>query len=482
VRRYDLAIIGGGTAGLVAAFGAAGLGARVVLCERRAETGGDCLWTGCIPSKSLLAAAELAHRMRTADSVGLEPAEPAIDFARVMAHVHGARERIAPHDSIERLRREGVDVMRGSARFAGPGRIVVDGQELRFRSALIATGSEPVVPAIEGLSETDPLTNESVWDLEQQPQRLLVLGGGPLGCELGQAFARLGTRVTLVEQAPVLLGKEEPEAQALLASRLQTDGIELRLGAEAVRVEQTGDGRSLLIRRAGGEERLPFDRVLVAAGRRAVTAGLGLEAVGVETDGDGVVRVGDTLRTSAYGIFAGGDVTGLLPFTHVAGQHGRIVVANALFHARQRFRPDAVPWVTFTDPEVARVGLTEVQARERDGDQVAVARHSYEGLDRAITAGRPYGFAKLVAGPRGRLVGATVAAPAGGEAIAALAARLESGGKLADVSRSVHAYPTFAEGPARAADEHLRARFFNDRVRRVTRPALALLRALERGP
>ena len=481
MRRYDLAIVGGGTAGLVAAFGAAGLGARVVLCERRAETGGDCLWTGCIPSKSLLAAAELAHRMRTADCVGLEPAEPTVDFARVMAHVHGARERIAPHDSIDRLRREGVHVMRGSAHFAGPGRIAVDGRELRFRTALIATGSEPVIPAIEGLSEADPLTNESVWELERQPQRLLVLGGGPLGCELGQAFARLGTRVTLVEQAPSLLGKEEPEAQALLAERLEDEGVELRPGAEAVRAETGEHGRSLLIRRAGAEERLPFDRVLVAAGRRAVTAGLGLETVGVETDARGAVEIDDTLRTTARGIFAGGDVTGGLPFTHIAGHHGRLVVANALFHARQRFRSDAVPWVTFTDPEVARVGLSEAQARERFGERVAVERFSYGELDRAITAGRTYGFAKLVAGPRGRLVGATVAAPAGGEAIAELAARLEAGGSLADVSRSVHAYPTFAEGPARAADEHLRARFFNDRVRRVTRPALALLRALERG-
>ena len=480
--RCDLAIVGGGTAGLVAAFGAAGLGARVVLCERRAETGGDCLWTGCVPSKSLLAAAELAHRMRTAGSVGLEPTEPAVDFQRVMAHVHGARERIAPHDSIARLRREGVEVVRGSARFVGPDRIAVDGHELRFRSALIATGSEPVVPALEGLSEAEPLTNESVWDLEHQPRRLLVLGGGPLGCELGQAFARLGSRVTLVDQAPDLLGREEPEARALLAERLAEEGVELRLGAEAVRVEERGGERSLVIRRAGAEERLPFDRILVATGRRPVSSGLGLETVGVETDLHGAVKVDDTLRTTARGIFAGGDVTPTLPFTHVAGQHGRLVVANALFHARQRFRADAVPWVTFTDPEVARVGLTEAQARERFGDRVAVERRSYDELDRAITAGRAYGFAKLVAGPRGRLVGATVAAPAGGEAIAELAARIESGGKLADVSRSVHAYPTFAEGPARAADEHLRARFFNDRVRRVTRPALALLRALERSP
>jgi len=481
VHRYDLAIVGGGTAGLVAAFGAVGVGARVVLCERRAQTGGDCLWTGCVPSKSLLAAAELAQGMRTADTVGLSPTEPAIDFARVMAHVHAARERIEPNDSIDRLRREGVHVVQGSARFAGPGRIAVDGGELRFRAALIATGSEPVVPALEGLDDAEPLTNESVWDLVDQPRRLVVLGGGPVGSELGQAFARLGTRVTIVERSRSVLAKEEPEAYDLLAERLEGEGVDLRLETEAVRVEGDGEERRLVVRRAGAEEQLPFDRILVAAGRRAVTADLGLENAGVETDAGGAVQVDATLRTSARGVFAGGDVTGALPFTHVAGQHGRLVVANALFHARQRFRPDVVPWVTFTDPEVARVGLTEAQARRRFGARVSVRAHSYGELDRAITAGRAYGFAKLVAGPRGRLVGATVAAPAGGEAIAELVARVEAGGKLADVSRTVHAYPTFAEGPARAADEHLRARFFNDRVRLLTRPVLAILRALEQG-
>ena len=480
-HRYDLVILGGGTAGLVAAFGAAALGARVALCERRSQTGGDCLWTGCVPSKSLLAAAELAHRMRTADGVGLAPVEPEIDFARVMAHVHRAQRRIEPNDSVERLRAEGVEVIHGAARFLGHNRLGAGATEVRFRRALIATGTEPVLPQLEGIGEADLLTTDSVWDLEEQPGRLVILGGGPTGCELGQAFARLGTSVTIVERAEGLLAGEEPEASELVARCLSEDGVELRLGAEALRVARDGDagGRALVVSDCGEEHLLPFDRLLVATGRRPVTNELGLDAVGVEADERGAVTVDATLRTSARGIFAAGDVTGGLPFTHVAAQHARLVVANALFHARSRFSSRAVPWVTFTDPEVARVGLSEGQARARFGDRVAVERHGYDELDRAIVAGRAYGFAKLVAGPRGRLVGATVAAPAGGEAIAELAARVEAGGKLADVSHAVHAYPTFAEGPARAADEHVRARFLNERVRRVTRPALTLLRALE---
>ena len=472
-----MAVVGGGTAGLVTALGAAGIGARVVLVER-GRTGGDCLWTGCVPSKSLIAAAELAHRMRNADAVGLSPLEPAIDFAGVMARVRAAQARIEPQDSPERLRREGVEVLLGDATFASPGRLAVDGRMLAFRTAVIATGSEPVVPPVEALDEADWVTTDTVWDLEALPECLVVLGGGAVGCELAQAFARLGSRVTIVESGDSLLPVEEPEAGVLVAERFAGEGIDVRFNATATRVED-GPDRRLVIEREGSEELLPFDRVLVSTGRRPVSAGLGLRDAGVETADKGAVQVDPTLRTSAAGIFAAGDVTGELPFTHVAAQHGRLVVPNALFHARRRFEADAIPWVTFTDPEIARVGLSESEARARHGD-VAVERHDYAESDRAIAAGTAYGFAKLVADTKGRLVGATVAAPAGGEAIAELAARMRSGGKLADISQTVHAYPTFAEGPARAADEHLRKRLLNDRTRRLARPALALLRMLER--
>ena len=472
--RYDLAIIGGGTAGLVSARSAAGLGARVVLIERE-RPGGDCLWTGCVPSKSLIAAADLAHKMRHADVLGLEPTEPRFDFARVMAHVHGAQRTIEPHDSADSLRRDGVDVIEGSGAFAGPGRIAVNGRTIEYRSALIATGSRPNTPDIEGLSETDPLTNETVWDLTEQPRRLAVLGGGPIGCELGQAFRRLGSEVAIVQRRGYVLAKEEPEARELIAERMREDGVDLRLGCRPVRV----DGE-LVIEREGQQDRLAFDRVLVAAGRSPQTAGMGLETVGVETDERGAVKVDESLATTAKHVYAAGDAVSALPFTHVAAYHARTVLTNALFKRRAKVDYSAVPWCTFTAPEVGRVGMNEEQARERFGDDVTVTSFPYEDNDRAITASETHGFAKLVGGPKGKLVGATVAAAHGGESIAELAAWVRMGRRIDDVSQTVHAYPTFSEGQARAADEHLRRKFFNDRVRTVTKPLLAVLRAVDR--
>ncbi|MDQ4131173.1 MAG: FAD-dependent oxidoreductase, partial [Actinomycetota bacterium] len=408
--------------------------------------------------------------------VGLTPVEPDIDFDRVMAHVRGARDRIAPHDSPQRLRREGVEVIQGQARFVGPGRIAVDGREIAYRTALIATGSRPLLLPLEGLDEARPVTTETVWDLGELPGRLLVLGGGPTGCELGQAFARLGSAVTLVEMADFVLRREEPEARDLVAEQLRADGVDVRLSTRAVRVE----GNKLVVEQADKRESLSFDRILVTVGRRAATEGLGLETVSVETREDGSVVVDDTLRTSGKGIFAAGDVVGGPRFTHVAAYHSRLAVMNALFHLRRRLSYRAVPWATFTDPEIGRVGLSEAQARQRWGDDAKVWRFDYSELDRAICAGQAYGFAKLVGDQKGRLVGATVAAPAGGEAIAELAAWAAQGGRLDDVSQTMHTYPTFAGGPARAADHYLREKWLTERVRTMTRPVLALLRWLER--
>ncbi|MGI9185137.1 MAG: dihydrolipoyl dehydrogenase family protein [Solirubrobacteraceae bacterium] len=479
--RYDLAVVGGGTGGLVSALIAAGVGARVALIERD-RTGGDCLWTGCVPSKSLLAAAGLAHRIRHADAVGLTPSEPEIDYARVMDHVQNAIRTIQPHDSPQRLRAAGVEVIPANARFNGPGRIRVDGRELRWRTAIIATGSSPLTPPIPGLTESAPLNTDTVWELQELPRRLAVLGGGPIGCELGQAFARLGSHVTIVEQAERLLVNEEPRAGELIAARLTAEGIDVRLGSRALEVRACGDDgtRELRLDGPSAPEAIVFDRILVATGRTPQTEDLGLDTVGVNVDERGAVTVDHRLRTSARRIYAVGDVTGLLPFTHVAAHHARVATPNALFYARGEIS-QTLPWVTFTDPEVARVGLTEAQARERWGDRVIVAESDYDTLDRAITAGEAYGFAKLVADPRRRLVGATVAAPAGGEAIAELTAWVSRGEKLDAVSRTVHAYPTFAEGPARAADQHLNARYSTPRMRAITRPILATLRVLERA-
>lgn len=474
-RRYDLVVLGGGTGGLVSALIAAGTGARVALIERE-HTGGDCLWTGCVPSKSLIAAASLAHRMRHATAVGLTAFEPEIDFAAVMEHVHDAIRTIEPQDSPERLRAEGVEVIHASGRFMGPGSIDADGRELRWRSAIIATGSNPAIPPILGLDDAGPLTTDTLWELRQLPQRLALLGGGPVGCELAQAFARLGSQVTVIEMADRLLLKEEPRASELIAARLRGEGVEIRLGEPAAEVRRAGSGHELAVEGSG--EGVAFDRIVVATGRAPRTHDLGLETVGVSVDPGGAVAVDRRLQTSARGIFAVGDVTGLLPFTHVAAHHARVATPNALFKARAKVS-ETLPWATFTDPEVGRVGLTEAQARERWGERARVVRYDYGRLDRAITSGEAYGFTKLIGDSRGRLVGATVAAPGGGEAIAELTAWISRGEKIDAVSRTVHAYPTLGEGPARAADDYLVARYSRPRVRAIARAVLAALRVLD---
>jgi pyruvate/2-oxoglutarate dehydrogenase complex dihydrolipoamide dehydrogenase (E3) component len=476
--RYDLVVLGGGTGGLVSSMIAAGIGARVALVERD-RTGGDCLWTGCVPSKSLIAAASLAHRMRHAADVGLAAVEPQIDLAGVMDHVQDAIRSIEPQDSPERLRAAGVDVIEAEGRFVAPGRIQAGGRALSYRAAIVATGAEPQTPPIAGLADAKPLTTETVWRLRELPARLVVLGGGPVGCELAQAFGRLGAQVTLVEMADRLLLKEEPRASQLIATRLREEGVDVRLGARASAVRPSADGSGALVIDGATQEPIPFDRILVATGRRPRTQRLGLETVGVATDAGGAVVVDARLRTTARSIFAAGDVTGLLPFTHVAAHHARVATPNALFHARATVET-TIPWATFTDPEVARVGLTEQQALERWGERVSVVEFDYADLDRAITAGEAYGFAKLIAGPRRRLVGATIAAPAGGEAISELTAWISRGEKLDVVSRTVHAYPTLAEGAARAADAQLAKRYSSPRVRAVARPLLGALRVLTR--
>lgn len=470
--RYDLVILGGGTGGLVAARIAAWIGARVVLIERD-RTGGDCLWTGCVPSKSLIASAAAAHQLRHASELGLQAVEPQVDFARVMERVRRVICAIEPQDSPERLRSAGIEVIQADGRFTAPGRIEAGGRELRWRAAIIASGSAPALPAIDGLAQARPLTTDTVWTLSESPGRLLVIGGGPIGCELAQALNRLGVRVTIVETAERLLLKEEPAASELIRGRLEREGVQVLLGARPAAVRAGEDAYELIF-----EDRpdpVVFDRVLVATGRRPRTAGLALEAVGVNLDDRGAVAVDARLATTARRIFAVGDVTGLLPFTHVAAHHARVATPNALLGLRQRISR-TVPWVTFTDPEVAHVGLTEQEARQRWGEGVQIAQIDYAELDRALTAGETYGFAKLIGDRRGRLIGATVCAPAAGETIAELTAWIAKRGRISDVSRTIHAYPTFSEGPARAADALLTERLLASRARTLATPALVLRR------
>ncbi len=357
--------------------------------------------------------------------------------------------------------------------------ISVAGRRLCYRKAIIATGSRPSLPPIPGLAQARPLTSETVWDMKDRPAALVVLGGGAIGCELAQGFARLGSRATLIEARERLLAREEPGASELIASRLRGEGIDVRLGTQTRAVRGDGSGGELELEHPQAPATIRFQRLLVAAGRDPATTDLGLDRVHVRTDRRGSVCVDGRLRTTAAHIFAVGDVTGAMVFTHVAAYHARVATVNALFGVRRRVDYMTVPRVTFTDPEVAAVGLTEAEARSR-WDDAEIVSFDYADLDRAVAEGRRYGFVTLIGDPRGRLVGATVAAPGGAESIAELTAWMASGAKLDRISQTVHAYPTLSEGPARAADAHLRARLAAPRMRRLAGVALQILGRVDR--
>ena len=476
--RRDLLVVGGGTAGLVAAVGAAGQGARVTLIERE-RTGGDCLWTGCVPSKALITAAAAAHTARASSHLGVHADDVRVDLAEVMTHVKGAIATIEPHDSPERLRGEGVEVIHGDARFVAPDAVEVDGRRLTFRRALIATGSAPVLPPVDGLADAHPLTNETVWDLDVLPDRLVVLGGGPIGCELGQAFQRLGSRVVLVEMADRLLPREEPEASQLIETRLRAEGVDVRTATKAVRVHRDGDDQVVTVDGGAGEETVTADVILVAAGRAPRTSGLGLDSAEVELDERGAVAVDDRLRTSNPRIFAAGDVTLKLPFTHVASTHGATVVQNALFGLRARVDHERIPWVTFTAPEVAHVGLTAAQARERFGAGASVHTAAHDDLDRAVAAGATDGFAQLVGDDKGRIVGATVVGPRAGETIGEIVAWMANDAKVSTIARSsTHAYPTWSDDVSAASLQPLRVSLA--KLKPASRILLGVRRLLDR--
>ncbi|MFI5593912.1 dihydrolipoyl dehydrogenase family protein [Amycolatopsis sp. NPDC051758] len=472
-RGYDLAIVGGGTAGIIAAKTAGSLGARVVLVER-GRTGGDCLWTGCVPSKSLIASARVARTVRTAGRFGVAAAEPQVDFAAVMAYVRRAIERIQPVDSPAALSEAGAEVVHGTAVFTGPDELEVDGRPLRFRHALIATGSTPALPPVPGLAEVAPLTSDTVWDLTELPGRLAVLGGGPIGCELGQAFARLGAEVTVIEAAGRLLPREEPPAGVALSAALTADGVRVLTSTTVTTAARHRGGVRLDLAGAGV---LDVDRVLVATGRRPRTAGLGLDAAGVRLDERGCVVVDTKLRTGNHRIYAGGDVTGAPAFTHVAGMHGSIAATNALLAPVRRIDHDRIPWVTFTDPEIAHVGLTEDQARRRHGDAVRVRLLRYEHVDRAIVEDDTDGFTHVVLDTKGRVLGATVVAPRAGEMIAELTGLVARRGRLRDLTSVVHPYPAWSDGVWNAAVAESGDALHTPVMRRVTGALLRLRRA-----
>ncbi|WP_192036339.1 bifunctional TVP38/TMEM64 family protein/FAD-dependent oxidoreductase [Halomonas sp. YLGW01] len=457
---YDIVVIGGGSAGLVASYIGAAVKAKVALVERD-KMGGDCLNTGCVPSKALVRSARLAQEMRDAKRFGLSVSEPEIDFPAVMGHVHRAIEEVEPHDSPERYRGLGVEVIQGDAWLQTPWEVRVGERVLTTRHVIVATGARPRVPELPGMEEGDVLTSDNLWQLETLPKRLVVLGGGPIGCELGQSFARLGSRVTLVEMGPQLLPREDRDIARAVEQRLDGEGVRLALGARAVAVEpgpSHGDsGRVLVIERDGENgvetERLVFDRLLVAVGRVANVSGFGLEALGVLPRANGTLDVDGTLRSLHPNIWACGDVAGPFQLTHASAHQAWHATVNALFGEFKRFTVDYrnLPAVTFCDPEVARVGLNEREA-EAQGIEVEVTRYPFAELDRAIADQHTEGFIKVLTVPgKDRILGASIVGHGAGELLAEYTLAMTHGIGLNKLLGTIHPYPTFSEAAKASA-------------------------------
>ncbi len=459
-RRYTLVVVGGGTAGLVTAAGAAGLGARVALVERHL-LGGDCLNVGCVPSKAVIRSSRVVADLREAAALGVKvPDGVTVDFGAVMERMRRVRAEISPHDSAWRFNRElGVDVFLAEAAFTGPDAVAVDGRVLRFAKAVIATGSRPSFPPIPGLVEAGSLTNETIFDLTERPPRLAVVGGGPIGCELAQAFRRLGSEVTLLSDVPQLLPREDPDAAEIVRQALLQDGVRLALGVAIVDVTRVGAQKVLRYREAGREDTLATDEILVATGRMPNVEGLGLEAAGVRCTPEGIV-VDDHLRTTNPRIYAAGDVCLGWKFTHAADAAARIVIQNALFGlaGRRRLSRLVMPWCTYTDPEVAHVGVNELEARER---RVAIDTfvRRLADVDRARTDGEMDGFVKAhVRRGTDRIVGATIVARRAGEMIGELTLAMTAGIGLSRLSGVIHPYPTQSEAMRQLGDQYRRTR------------------------
>jgi mercury(II) reductase len=457
--RYNLVVIGAGTAGLITSLIASSLGARVALVERHLM-GGDCLNVGCVPSKSVIRAARRVHEARAAEELGLGlPHERLPDFGAAMERMRRIRARISHEDSAARYSEEfGIDVYLGQGHFTGNDSVDVDGTELRFKKAVIATGARAAAPPIEGLAETGYLTNETVFELTERPERLAVIGGGPIGCELAQSFQRLGSRVSLLEKAPQVLVREDPDAAEIVQAALAREGVELVLGASLRRVERRGDEKVLHVARGDREEQIVVDEILVGAGRTPNVEGLGLEKVGVEFNPRRGVEVDDRLRTANKRIFAAGDVCMDWKFTHAADAAAKIAVQNALFLGRKKLSSLVMPWCTYTDPEVAHVGLYERDARERaievDTYQVPIAK-----ANRAVTDGEEEGFVKIhVRKGKDEIVGATIVAAHAGEMISEITVAMTNGVGLGALANVIHPYPTQAEAIKAAAGLYTRTR------------------------
>jgi pyruvate/2-oxoglutarate dehydrogenase complex dihydrolipoamide dehydrogenase (E3) component/uncharacterized membrane protein YdjX (TVP38/TMEM64 family) len=456
---YNVIVLGAGSAGLVSAYIGATVNAKVALIEKN-RMGGDCLNTGCVPSKALLRTARLVQDARDSERYGIREMTADFSLAEILQRVRDVIAKIEPHDSPERYRGMGVDVIEAAGRLVSPWAVAVDGRTITARSIVLATGAEPLVPPIPGLNETGYLTSDTIWELEELPERMVVLGGGPIGSELAQAFARLGSAVTVVEMADRLLPREDPEAGGALMDRMRREGVEIATGHRAVRFERTDAGGRVICEHEGRERTFEFDRVLIALGRKARTRGFGLDELGVEVADDGTIATDPFLRTNFPNILVCGDAAGPYQFTHVAAHQAWFASVNALLDPFWSFRADyrVIPWATFTEPEVAHVGLNETDARAQEVDY-DVTRYDLDDLDRAIADGADAGFVKVLTEPgKDRILGATIVGAHASELLTEFILAMKHGLGMNKILATIHVYPTFSEAGKFAAGEWKKAR------------------------
>ncbi|MGF1473065.1 MAG: dihydrolipoyl dehydrogenase family protein [Rubrobacteraceae bacterium] len=476
---YDLVVIGGGTAGLVAAAGGASLGAKVAIVERD-KLGGECLYYGCVPTKALVKSAKVASLMRRAPEFGIGEVPVEVDFPAVMRRMRAVISKAGEADDPQRFRNLGVEVFLGdSARFEEPQEISVNGTRLRSRSVILASGSYAKPPPVAGLEDVGYVDHVSVLELEELPRSLVVIGSGPIGSEFSQIFARFGCRVELLSSSPDPLPKEDPEVSAALRGFLEEDGVKVHGGvrAQSVRLENGEKVVTARNKQTGAEFEVRGEEILVAAGRAPNSDGLNLEGVGIAL-GDNGVEVDEYLMTTAKDVYASGDITGKLLFTHAAEYQSRTALSNALFPVKRKIDYDAFPWTTFTDPEVARVGLTEQEAREQH-DRVGVFRFPFDDLDRAICDGENEGFVKMVTDRGGNILGCHIIGPDAGNYIAEVVLAMRKGITVGELSQTVHVYPTLSESVKKAGDNYYRERLFTGRNKKILGGFFAARRFVE---
>jgi len=457
-ERYNLVVVGAGTAGLICAAGAAGLGAKVAIIERNLM-GGDCLNVGCVPSKGVIRASRALHEAHNSAEFGLLGGKKlGFDFGAAMERMRRLRADISYHDSARRFRDElGVDVFIGQGEFTAPDCVEVTGKKLYFKKAAICTGAHAAAPPIPGLAETEYLTNETIFSLMELPPRLAVIGGGPIGCEMAQAFARFGSRVTLVEIGSHILGREDGDAAAILHARFIREGINLQLGVNILTIRQEGADKILQLQRDGEKYAITVDAILVAVGRAPNIEGLALEKAGVSFDGKGVT-VSDSLQTSNPNVYAAGDICSPYKFTHTADALARILIANALFMGRQKSSALTIPWCTYTDPEIAHVGMYERDATDKSID-VTTLTVPLADIDRAVLDGETEGFARVhLRKGTDKILGATIVARHAGEMINEFSLAITNELGISAIAKTIHPYPTQAEVIKRLADAYNRTR------------------------